>query len=227
MKNPELIFKTTAGVLFLFVAMGIALFLPRESFDYIRAWVYLAAFFIPVLVITIYIFRFDKRLLESRLAVGPISEKKKIQKLIQAIAGIAFISVYVISSLDNSHKWSEVSFPVSLIADAIILIAFIFLFYVFKKNTFLSATIEVQEKQKVISTGLYGIIRHPMYTGAIILLGFTPLALGSWWGLLSVIILIVVIILRAIDEEEELRQNLEGYEAYCNKVKYRLIPFIF
>ncbi len=129
--------------------------------------------------------------------------------------------------MDNYHKWTEVSFPVSLIADAVILIAFIFLFYVFKENTFLSATIEVQDKQKVISTGLYGIIRHPMYTGAIILLGFTPWALGSWWGLLPAIILIVVIILRAIDEEEELRQNLDGYEAYCKKVKYCLIPFIF
>lgn len=227
MKSPELILKSIAGVLFLLVAMGTALFFPHKSFEYIRSWIYLATFFIPVLVMTIYIFRFDKHLLESRLAVGAVSEKKRSQKLIQSIAGLAFISVYIISSLDNYHKWSKVSFPVSLIADAIILIAFIFLFYVFKENTFLSPTIEVQEKQKVISTGLYDIIRHPMYTGAIILMVFTPIALGSLWGIIPVMILIVVIFFRAIDEENELRKNLDGYEAYCKKVKYRLIPFIF
>ncbi len=97
----------------------------------------------------------------------------------------------------------------------------------FKQNTFLSATIEVQQKQQVISTGLYGIVRHPMYTGAFILLLFTPPALGSYYGLLPVLVLIAVIIYRAIDEENELKQNLIGYEEYCQKVKYRLVPFVF
>ena len=206
--------------------MGASLFLPYRSFDYIQAWIYLAIFLFSVLVITIYLSRFDRRLLESRLTVGPVSEKKKIQKLIQSIAGALFISIYIISSLDNHHKWSHVSLTVSLIADIIVLLSFIFLLQVFKENTFLSATIEVQEQQQVISTGLYGVIRHPMYTGAIILMLVTPLALGSCWGLLPVIMLIVVIIFRALDEEQELKKNLFGYSAYCRKVTYRFIPFI-
>lgn len=216
-----------AGVLFLLVVMGVALFLPHKSFKYLQAWIYLAAFFIPVIIITIYIFRFDKHLLESRLSFGPVSEKRETQKLIQSLAGLLFISVYILSSLDSYHGWTTVCLPLSFFADAIILLAFIFLFYVFKENTFLSATIEVQEKQKVISTGFYGFIRHPMYSGAIILMGFTPLALGSWLGLIPVTILISVIIFRAVDEEQELRKNLTGYEEYCRKVKYRFIPFIF
>jgi protein-S-isoprenylcysteine O-methyltransferase Ste14 len=227
MKRSELLFKSVAGILFLLVIMGTALFLPHKSFDYFQAWLYLGIFFIPVLGITIYLFRFDNRLLESRLAIGPVSEKRKSQKLIQSIAGLMFLSIYILSSLDSYYKWSEVSLALSFIADAIILLAFIFLLYVFKENTFLSATIEVQEKQKVISTGLYSIIRHPMYTGAIILMAFTPLALGSWWALIPVFILIVVIIFRAIDEEQDLKENLDGYEEYCRKVKYRFIPFIF
>ena len=227
MKRSALIFKSIAGILFLLVVMGAALFIPHKSFDYFQAWIYLAAFFIPVIVITVYIFRFDKRLLESRLSVGAVSEKRKVKKLVQSLAWLLFISVYILSSLDSYHGWTQVALPLSFFADAIILLAFIFLFYVFKENTFLSATIEVQEKQKVISTGLYGIIRHPMYLGAIILMGFTPLALGSWLGLIPVIILIFVIIFRAIDEEQELKKNLAGYKEYCDKVKYRLIPFIF
>ena len=101
------------------------------------------------------------------------------------------------------------------------------LFYVFKQNTYLSATIEVQEQQQVISTGLYSIVRHPMYTGAIALMLFTPLALGSFWGLAPSMILAIVIGIRAVDEEHKLSADLAGYKDYCKKVKYRLIPHIF
>ncbi|GGB05110.1 membrane protein [Puia dinghuensis] len=214
-------------MLFLLLAMALAMFLPYGSLHYRLAWLYLIVFFVPVLFITAYLFLFDKHLLESRLAVGPVAEPTVTQKLIQSAAGVAFIGVYILSALDYRYKWSDVPLYLSYVGDAFCVLAFVFLFYVFKANTFLSATIEVQEEQQVISTGLYGVVRHPMYTGALVLLFFTPLALGSFWGLVAVMVLAAVIIFRAIDEERELKAKLTGYEEYCNKVRFRLIPFIF
>ena len=227
MKNAILIVKSVAGTLFLMLIMGVALLLPFGSLKYSLAWLYLAVFFVSVSVITIYLFLFDKHLLKSRLAAGPVAETKPIQKLIQSIAGFAFISIYIVSALDYRHKWSNVPLHYSYLSDTFCGLAFVFLFFVFKQNTFLSATIEVQEKQQVISTGLYAVIRHPMYTAAVLLLIFTPISLGSYWGMIPVAILTALIVARTIEEEKELRKNLVGYEAYCNKVKYRLVPFIF
>ena len=207
--------------------MGGALFLTFGSFSYNLAWLYLAVFTVSVIWITLYLFFFDKHLLKSRLAAGPVAETRTTQKVIQSIAGLAFIGIYLVSAFDYKNNWSNVPLEFSYVANLFCALAFVLLFYVFKQNTFLSATIEVQEKHQVISTGLYGIVRHPMYTGAFVLLLFTPIALGSFYGLFLVLILIAVIVYRAIDEEKELKQNLIGYQEYCKKVKYRLIPFIF
>jgi len=161
------------------------------------------------------------------LSVGPIAETRTTQKIIQSVAGLLFLGIFVLSAFDYKNSWSNVPLALSYTADVFCMLAFVLLFYVFKQNTFLSATIEVQEKQQVVSTGLYGIVRHPMYMGAIILLLFTPIALGSYYGLIPVLALTVVIIYRAIDEEEDLKENLVGYTEYCEKVKYRFIPFVF
>ncbi|NGF74357.1 isoprenylcysteine carboxylmethyltransferase family protein [Fluviicola sp. SGL-29] len=215
------------GLLFLLCTMGAALFLSYGSFKYTLAWLYLSIFACSVIAITVYLFLFDKHLLKSRLKAGPVSETRVTQKIIQSIAGLLFLGIFVLSALDYQNKWSNVPIQLSYISDLVCALAFIFLFFVFKQNTFLSATIEVQEKQKVVSTGLYGIVRHPMYTGALALLSFTPTALGSYYGLLPVLIIAFVIAYRTIDEENELKQNLVGYKAYCEKVKYRLIPLLF
>jgi protein-S-isoprenylcysteine O-methyltransferase Ste14 len=227
MKKAELIFKSLSGLLFLLCVMGAALFLPCGSFNYPLAWMYLGMFTLSVLYITTYLFLFDKHLLQNRLVAGPVAEKRLVQKIIQAIAGLAFVGVFVLSAFDYRNKWSNVPVFLSYLANLFCLLAFVLLFFVFRQNTFLSATIEVQEKQQVISTGLYGMVRHPMYTGAFILLLFTPISLGSYWGLFPFLILVIVIIYRAMDEEIELKQNLPGYKEYCEKVKYRLIPFVF
>ncbi|SRR5574344_1222150 len=227
MKTPELLVKSFLGLLFLLSVMGATLFVPYGSFNYHLAWLYLAVFGIPVVVITVYLFLFDKHLLETRIAVGPVSETRPIEKIIQSIAGIAFLGIFVVSAFDYKNNWTQVPVALSYVSNLFCLLAFVWLFFVFKQNTYLSATIEVQEKQHVISTGLYGIVRHPMYTGAMILLLFTPIALGSYYGLLPVIVLVVVISYRAIDEEKELKQNLVGYKEYCEKVRFRLIPFVF
>lgn len=227
MKNSELILKSFAGLSFLICLIGAALFVPFKSFNYNLAWLYLSLFTICVVGITVYLFLFDKHLLKSRLQAGPVAEIRPTQKVIQTISGLSFLGIFVLSALDYKNKWSDVPLALSYVADLFCFFAFVFLFFVFKQNTFLSATIEVQEEQQVITTGLYGIVRHPMYTGALILLLFTPIALGSLYGELPIIILTVVIIYRAIDEEKELNKNLKGYLAYCQKVKYRFIPLVF
>ncbi|TAM98863.1 MAG: isoprenylcysteine carboxylmethyltransferase family protein [Chitinophagaceae bacterium] len=227
MKNSGLFIKSMAGILFLLTVIGAISCLCYGSLDYPLAWLYLATFFIPVFAITVYLFLFNKPLLTSRLYAGPVAEQRWRQKLIQSAAGLIFIAIYAILALDYRDKWSEVPLWLSYSGDAFCVLAFIFLFFVYKQNTFLSATIEVQENQQVISNGLYGVIRHPMYSGALILMFFTPLALGSLWGLIPVAVLLMVIIFRIIDEEKVLKRHLEGYEAYCKKVKYRLLPLIF
>ena len=227
MKKSELILKSFSGLVFLICIMGTLLFMPYGGFNYNLAWVYLIGFTVSVVWITFYLFLYDKHLLKSRLAAGPVAETRTTQKVIQSIASLSFIGIYLISAFDYKNKWSNVPLEFSYIADVFCALAFILLFYVFKQNTFLSATIEVQKKQQVISTGLYGIVRHPMYTGAFVLLLFTPIALGSYYGLFLVLILMAVIVYRAIDEEKELKQNLTGYNEYCTKVKYRFIPFVF
>lgn len=227
MKLPGLILKSFLGIAFLLFIMGAALFIPYGSFRYNLAWWYLVVFGICVFIITLYLFFFDKHLLKSRIAGGPTAETRPTQKIIQGIAGVAFLGIFVLSAFDYKNNWSNVPLVFSYLSDLVCIAAFVWVFFVFKQNTFLSATIEVQEKQQVISTGLYGIVRHPMYTGVLILLLFTPIALGSYYGIVAVLILSVVIVYRAIDEEKELKENLAGYKEYCNKVKYRLIPFIY
>jgi protein-S-isoprenylcysteine O-methyltransferase Ste14 len=227
MKDSGLLLKSFAGMLFLLISMGLAIFLPYGSLTNPLAWIYLAVFFGSALLITIYLFLFDQHLLKSRLAAGPVAEPTVRQKMIQSAAGLVFLGIYVTSAFDLRFGWSDVPQTLSYLCDVFCLLAFVYLFFVFKQNTYLSATIEVQERQQVISTGLYAIVRHPMYTGAIALMFFTPLALGSFWGLIPSAILALVISYRAIDEERNLASNLAGYKEYCKKVRYRLIPFIF
>jgi protein-S-isoprenylcysteine O-methyltransferase Ste14 len=225
--TSALILKSFAGLLFLLCTMGVTLFAAYGSMNYALAWLYLSVFSISVIWITVYLFLFDKHLLQSRLAVGPVAETRAMQKVIQSLAGLMFLGIFVLSALDYRNRWSNVRLGFSYAADFLCALSFVLVFYVFKQNTFLSATIEVQAKQQVIATGLYGLVRHPMYTGALLLLLFTPIALGSYWGLLLVLLLGVVIAFRAIDEEKELKQNLAGYKEYCEKVKYRFVPFVF
>jgi protein-S-isoprenylcysteine O-methyltransferase Ste14 len=227
MKDAPLLIKSLAGMLFLFITMGVAIFLPAGSLKCPPAWIYLGIFFVCVLLITLYLFLFDKHLLKSRLAAGPVAEPTLAQKIIQSLAALAFLAIYITSGFDHRFHRSIVPSSISFFADAGCTLAFVMLFYVFKQNTYLSATIEVQDQQQVISTGLYAVVRHPMYTGAIALMLLTPIALGSFWGLAPSMILAIVIAIRAVDEEHKLSADLAGYKDYCKKVKYRLIPHIF
>jgi protein-S-isoprenylcysteine O-methyltransferase Ste14 len=185
----------------------------------------LLIFFAASGLITAYLWKKDPQLLERRVKAGPIAEKEKSQKVIQVLASLAFIGTLVLPSLDRRYLWSHVPLVFVVLSDVFVALGFLAVFFVYKENTFTSATIEVAPGQRVISTGLYAIVRHPMYAGALVMLFATPIALGSWWGLLMFIPMTFVLVLRLQDEERFLQQSLPGYTEYCRKVKFRLVPF--
>jgi len=215
--------KSIWGFIRLFIVVCLILFLSAWTVNYWQAWVFLAAFFIPVILLI----KHDKQLLERRLSGGPKAEKQHRQKTIQGFASIFSIGLILLPGFDHRFHWSHVPVFLVLTSNAVIMLAFLIIHYVFKGNSFASAIIEVDKDQSVISTELYGIVRHPMYSGAIILFVFTPFALGSFWALPFVLPLLIVIMARLMDEEKYLKKNLNGYEEYCRKVRYRLIPFIW
>jgi len=215
------------GLFQLIIMLATAIFLPAWTLNYWQAWVFLVVFGISVLIITLYLMKNDTALLERRMSMGAASEKEKAQKIIQSLAGIAFIALFVVSSIDHRLGWSFVPMGVTVIGDIFVAIGLLIVFFVFRENSFASGIIEVGPTQTVISTGPYARVRHPMYTGAFIMLAGVPPALGSWWGLVAVVPLILAIIWRLFDEEKFLMQNLPGYVAYQNTVRYRLVPFIW
>jgi protein-S-isoprenylcysteine O-methyltransferase Ste14 len=219
--------RAVGGLLRLLIIIALLLFLPAWTLDYWQAWVFLAVFSLSVFGITLSLMKKDPKLLERRINAGPGAEKERSQKIIQSLATIAFIGVIVFPSVDHRLRWSSVPIPVAIAGDALVMLGFLITFLVFKENTFTSSTIEVEPGQKVISTGPYALLRHPMYVGALLMLLGVPLALGSWWGLFTLIPITLVILWRLLEEEKFLTKNLRGYSEYQNKVRYRLVPFIW
>jgi protein-S-isoprenylcysteine O-methyltransferase Ste14 len=216
--------QTIIGFIQLIIGLGAMLFAPAWTFMYWQAWIYLFIFGISVVLIFIYLYKNDSKLLERRLNR---TEKEKSQKWIHFFIYILYISLLILSSLDHRFLLSNVPFSVVMAGDVLVALGYRIIFIVFKDNTFAAATIELTSDHKVISKGLYAIVRHPMYLGAIVLLLGTPLALGSWWGLLIFILITYAIVLRLLDEEKFLFLNLTGYKEYCQKTRYRLIPFVW
>ncbi len=219
--------KTLLGFVELVAIIVLFLFAPAGSFNFWQAWVYSIIFIMSSATITVYLWKRDPELLARRVEVGPVAEKEKTQKIIQVFASLLFISILIVPSLDHRFGWSNVPLYIVIIGDILVVLGFFLVFLVFKENTFAAATIEIATDQKVITTGPYSMVRHPMYSGALIMLFGTPLALGSWWGLLVLIPFTLIIILRLLDEEKFLSQKLTGYNEYCQKVRYRLIPFLW
>jgi protein-S-isoprenylcysteine O-methyltransferase Ste14 len=219
--------KTILGFAQLLGCMGILLFVPAWTLDFWQAWLYLFVFGISCALITVYLWNKDPKLLERRVNAGPIAEKEPTQKIIQLIAAIAFIGSLVIPALDRSYGWSHVPSAIVIVGEVLVALGFFIVFIVFRENTFTAAIIEVADDQKVISTGPYAFVRHPMYTGGLIMLFGTPLALGSWWGLTMFVVLALAIVWRLFDEEKFLAKSLPGYSEYLQKVHYRLLPLVF
>ena len=215
------------GLAFLAVVMGLVLFSAAGTVRYWQAWGYLAAFFGSAVSVTLYLARNDPALLERRLSAGPTAEKEQAQKVIMALASLGFIALIAVPGLDHRFGWSSVPVTVVVAGDALTVLGYSLIFLVYRENSFTSATIEVAADQKVISTGPYAVVRHPMYAGSLPLLVGTPLALGSYWGLLALAAMMPVLIWRLFDEERFLSQNLAGYTEYCAKVRWRLLPGVW
>jgi protein-S-isoprenylcysteine O-methyltransferase Ste14 len=216
--------RALLGLLQLLVALGAALFLPAWTVAYWQAWVFLGVFFTATLAITLYLMEKDPALLARRVKAGPAAERDTQQKVIQALAAVAFIALFVLSALDHRFGWSAVPPWWSLAGDGLVALGLWIVFRVFRVNTFTSATIETGAGQRVIRTGPYAVVRHPMYSGALLmLLGVAP-ALGSAWGSLAFLPMLGVIVWRLRAEERFLSANLAGYSEYRQHVRRRLIP---
>src|SRR5262245_44765446 len=200
--------------------MGLLLFLPAGTLRYWQAWVYLGIFFGASGLTTAFLIRRDPALLKRRMRGGPTAEKRPVERIIMAFTSVGFIALLVVPALDHRFQWSNVPLWAVVAGDVLVIVGFYFIFLVYRENTFTSATIEVAPDQTVISTGPYAIVRHPMYASALLYLGGTPLALGSYWGLVPLAATIPFLIWRLFDEETLLAEKLPGYVDYQNKVRY-------
>ena len=200
------------------------IFLPALTFDYWQGWVYLGLFVTCCTLITASLLKHDPALVARRLEVGPKAEREPAQKRIQWLASLCLLGLYIVSALDYGQAWSFVPLGIVLLGDLLSVLGFAVMYRVFRENSFAAAIVTVEAGQRVISTGPYAWVRHPMYAGALLLFLGTPLALGSWWGLTVYIPSVAVLVARLRDDEQFLMRNLPGYAGYCRRVRFRLAP---
>ena len=216
----QAIFKFILGI----ILVGLLIFLPAGSLYYLNGWLLMGILFIPMFIGGIIMMVKNPKLLEKRLKA---KEKQKEQNIVIKLSGLMFIAGFIIAGLGFRFKWYELPKSVVIIASIIFVLSYVLYAEVLRENTYLSRTIEVQENQKVIDTGLYGIIRHPMYSVTLLLFLSMPLVLGSIYSFFIFLLYPIIIIMRIKKEEEFLEKELTGYIEYKQKVKYRLIPFIW
>jgi protein-S-isoprenylcysteine O-methyltransferase Ste14 len=219
--------KGMGALAILFLVMASLLFLAAGTFAYWQAWVFLAVYFSASLAITLYLITSDPALLARRMSGGPFAEKEPAQRIIMSITSLAFVGLLVLPAIDHRLRWSELSPGAALAGDVLILLGWLGIFFVFREISFSSATIELAAEQRVISTGPYAWLRHPMYAAALVMLLGIPIALGSSRGVLIVVAMLPVLIWRLLDEERFLVRNLPGYAEYQRRVRYRLLPPIW
>ena len=209
------------------LVMGVLLFAAAGTVRYWQGWLFLAVFCGASAAVTLDLARHDPALLRRRLVGGPFAERQMSQKVITLFASIGFLSLLLVPALDHRFGWSHVPVPLVIAGDILIAAGFAVVLRVFRENTFTSARIEIAKEQRVITTGPYALVRHPMYAGAFLYLVGMPLALGSFWGLVALVPMVGVIIWRLLDEEALLASGLPGYADYLRSVRWRLIPGIF
>jgi protein-S-isoprenylcysteine O-methyltransferase Ste14 len=214
----------SAVSLVVFMAM---LFIPAGTLQFWPAWLYGLIFAASTTAVSVYFLKHDPKLVERRMKVGPAAEQRPAQKIIMAITLAGFMLLIVLPGLDYRWHWSSVPPWLVLAANVVLALSFAIFFIVLKQNSFAASTIRIEADQPVVSTGLYAIVRHPLYSGALLLMLATPLALGSYWTLLVAFALIPVLMWRLLDEERFLMQNLPGYADYCRSTRFRLIPLIW
>jgi protein-S-isoprenylcysteine O-methyltransferase Ste14 len=223
----KLFIQAVAASLFGLVFFGVFLFWPAGTFDYWQAWVFIAIFTAVSSGPTMYWGLRRPEVLRRRLHAGPIAETRAAQKIATVGTMAMVIAMLVVSALDHRFGWSQVPTPVIVIGDILVAFGLGMATMVVNQNSYAAATIRVEAEQSVVSTGLYGLVRHPMYAGALIMMVGMPLALDSYWGLVTFLPGLAVLALRIDDEEKMLRQELAGYDEYTHKVHYRLVPGVW
>lgn len=215
------------SVVILAVVMGLLLFVPAGTVHYWQGWTYLTVFTGTSILLTLFLMKHDRALLERRMKGGPTAEKEPAERFIMLMTSASFVALLVVPGLDRRFGWSNVPAGIVVAGNGLVAIGFFLIARVFRENTFTSATVEVVEGQTVISTGPYAIVRHPMYASALLYLLGSPLALGSYWGFVPIAAMIPFLLWRLIDEERLLARNLAGYTDYQNRVRHRLIQFLW
>ena len=224
MSRSKLLFTVISRLIAGVLMFALLFFLPAGTWRYWQAWMYIGILIIPMFFVLAYFMKHDPALLERRMKMR--EERKEQRKIIQ-VSGLTFVLAYILPGFDIRYGWSNVPAWVCILAALMVFLSYMLVFRTMQVNSFLSRVIEVAEGQKVIDTDVYSIVRHPMYVGMIILYVLSPLVLGSYWALIPALTIIPVIIARIADEEIALEQELPGYKAYKQKVKFRLIPFIW
>jgi protein-S-isoprenylcysteine O-methyltransferase Ste14 len=219
--------KAVSWALIGFIVLGVLLFLPAATFNYWQAWVFIAAFTFATIVPSIYLSRTDPAALQRRMHGGPRAETRAVQKIIIIGAFLGLLAMIVFSAFDHRFGWSSVPTTVSLLGEVMIIIGLGLGMLVVAQNSYAAAAVRVEAGQKLASRGLYGLVRHPMYAANVILMLGIPLALGSYWGLVFIVPCVVVLVFRILDEEKMLNQELGGYREYTQRVRYRLMPYVW
>ena len=210
-----------------FAILLACLFIPAGTLSYWQAWVFLTVFAASSQALGIYFLTHDRKLVERRMKIGPAAEQRPAQKIISALFMLGFAGFVVLPAFDHRFGWSTVAPVLSILANAIIVLSFVLFFLVMNSNSYAASTIQVEEGQRVVSTGPYAYVRHPMYSGALLLVAAMPLALGSWLSVLLIVPFFPVLVWRILDEEDFLRKDLPGYAEYMRRVRYRLIPRVW
>jgi protein-S-isoprenylcysteine O-methyltransferase Ste14 len=219
--------KTLAGIARMQGALALMLFVPAWTLAYWQAWLYWVLSTAAAFATALYFLKHDPALMRRRVEVGARVEMLRSQKIIQGIGGVLFGAMFIVAGVEHHVHANRVPAPFVLVADAIVLAGLALTFAVFKANTFTAATVTVEPGQRVVTAGPYAIVRHPMYTASVVWFVATPLALGSPWALVPAVLMSITVALRLVGEERYLRASLRGYDAYCESVRWRLIPGVW
>jgi len=224
LSQKELIKAVVLRLIMVFPILGLIFFWSAGTFNYWQAWAYMALLSLPMILMMFYFIKNDPALLERRMKMR---EQQEEQGLLIKLFSLFFLATFLLPGFDRRFGWSNPPVWLVIVALALVCVGYVSFFFVLRENSYASRVIEVEEGQKVISSGPYALVRHPMYTGVLLMYGVSPLALGSTWGMLPMILLPILLAARILNEEKVLREELEGYKEYTQKVKYRLIPGIW
>ena len=223
----KIVLQSLASMVFGFVFFGLALFWPAGTFHYWQAWVFIFVFIFATMGPSLYLAVKMPNALQRRMKAGPFAETRPLQKVIIVGTVLSVAAVLVVSAFDHRFGWSTVPTALVVIGNVLVFLGLTMAQFVVIQNNYAGAAVTVEADQELVSTGLYGLVRHPMYVGTLVMMLGTPLALDSYWGLVFVAPALLILAVRITDEEKMLREELSGYQEYTQKVRYRLVPGVW